>query len=74
MKIGLLNITQKDLLVGVEYEPSTYYNPIQDCNDDWIISTQEIDQTTNPNFEWIKSITLIDYCEKVYPPVPPPSL
>lgn len=69
MKVGLLTEQQKDLLVGVEYEPSTYYNPIQDCNNDWIISTQEMEQTTNPDFEWIKSIPLIDYCPIPHPPL-----
>lgn len=70
MKVGLLTPAQKDLLVGVEYEPSTYYNPIQDCNNDWVISTQEMDQTTNPDYSWIHTLVLIDYCP---PPFTPPN-
>ena len=71
MKVGLLTIAQKDLLVGVEYEPSTYYNPIQDCNNNWVISTQEMDQTIDSSFDWIHSLSLIDYCP---PPFTPPNL
>jgi len=70
MKVGLLTQAQKDLLVGTEYEPSTYYNPIQDCNNDWVISTQEMEQTTNVDYLWVKSLSLIDYCPPPFTPPP----
>tara|TARA_B110000977_G_C10976984_1_gene454593 strand:- start:35 stop:259 length:225 start_codon:yes stop_codon:yes gene_type:complete len=72
MKAGLLTVTQKDELVGQEFALDSHYNPVQDCNDKWIISTQEIEQTVYPTFYWVKSIPLIDYCPKIYPPINPP--
>ena len=34
--VGLLTVEQKNDLVGVEYMPDTYYNPVQDNDDNWI--------------------------------------
>jgi hypothetical protein len=68
MEVGLLTIEQKNQLVDVMYLPDVYYNPIQDCNDNWIISTQEMDLTTDENFLWIKTLPLIEYCVKPFSP------
>lgn len=57
--VGLLTIEQKDLLLNQEYAPNCYYNPIQDFNDNWIISTQEMANTINENFMWVKDLQLI---------------
>jgi hypothetical protein len=38
-----------------------------DCNNNWIISSQEIEASIYPENEWIKSLPLIDWCE----PLPP---
>lgn len=67
MEVGLLTEQQKNQLVGVAYLPDVYYNPIQDCNDNWVISTQEMDLTTDENFLWIKTLPLIEYCVKPFP-------
>ena len=65
--VGLLTIEQKDLLVGNQYAPDCYFNPIQDINDNWIISTQEIDECVNPDFLWVKDLELITYEPKPSP-------
>ena len=36
--VGLLTEVQKDELVGQWYAPDSYFNPIQDLNDNWVIS------------------------------------
>lgn len=59
--VGLLTIEQKDQLVGTWYTSNSYYNPIQDINDNWIISVQEMQNTTNPNTLWVKDLDLITY-------------
>jgi hypothetical protein len=59
MKVGLLTIEQKELLLGVYLQPNWHFNPIQDIDDRWIISTLEIDNTTNPDFMWVKELPLI---------------
>jgi hypothetical protein len=64
MKVGLLTIEQKDEITGQLYAPDSYFNPIQDINDDWIISTEEINQCVSPEFMWVKDLPLIDYVAK----------
>ena len=69
IQVGLLTEVQKDELVGQMYDEDSYYNPIQDLNDNWIISVEEIDQTVNPNFLWVKELPLIPYEPKPTPPI-----
>ena len=63
--VGLLTIEQKELLVGQWYSSDSYYNPIQDINDNWVISVEEIANTTNPDTLWVKDIELITYEPKI---------
>jgi len=69
IQVGLLTISQKDELVGQLYDPDSYFNPIQDANDNWIISVEEMEQNENPTFIWVKDLPLIEYIPK---PTPPP--
>lgn len=63
MKVGLLTEQQKDLLVGIEYEPSSIFNPVLDGNNppNWIISTEEMNDCVNPDYLWVKDLPLIDW-------------
>jgi hypothetical protein len=70
-QVGLLTETQKDSLVGQLYDEDSYFNPIQDDFDNWIISVEEIDFCVNPEFQWVKDLPLIDYKPKPSPPFPP---
>jgi hypothetical protein len=63
--VGLLTIEQKDLLLVQEYAPDSYFNPIQDLNDNWIISIEEINYCVNPEFMWVKDLPLIIYEPKI---------
>lgn len=56
MQVKLLTTEQKDLLVGVEITDSHFYNPVQDVDGNWYISQQECDQTTNPDYLWVKEL------------------
>ena len=69
IEVGLLTETQKDELVGQLYDLDSYFNPIQDINDNWIISVEEIEQCVNPNFIWVKDLDMIPYQPT---PTPPP--
>lgn len=69
-QVGLLTETQKDSLVGQQYAEDSFFNPIADLNDNWIISKEEINQCTNTVFVWVKDLTLIDYEPKPSPPLP----
>ena len=63
--VGVLTETQKDQLIGQLYAPYSYYNPIQDFYDNWIISVGEI-ECTNEEFIWLKDVPLIPYTPKQY--------
>jgi hypothetical protein len=39
--IAILTIEQKEILIGQTYDGVCYFNPIQDLNDNWIISEIE---------------------------------
>ena len=64
--VGLLTELQKDEIVGQLYAPDSYYNPIQDLNDNYIISVEEIEQTITLKFIWVKELPLIPYTPKQY--------
>lgn len=67
MKVRLLTINQKDQLTGRKYDNEQYFNPIQDIDDNWIISNEEIQFCTNKeNIEWIDNLPEINYT----PPLP----
>lgn len=69
--VGLLTEDQRNQLVGQLYDEDSYFNPIQDANDDWVISTEEINFCTNIEFFWVKELSLIEYIpkEQPYPPL-----
>lgn len=62
--VGLLTELQKDELVGQLYAPSSYYNPLQDINLNWVISVEEMEQTITLEFIWVKDLPLILYTPK----------
>jgi len=65
--VGLLTEVQKDELVGVYYSADSIYNPIQDIDDNWVISTEEMIYTTNETTLWVKDLDLIEYKPKPTP-------
>jgi succinate dehydrogenase flavin-adding protein (antitoxin of CptAB toxin-antitoxin module) len=65
--VGLLTETDKDLLIGQWYMDDSYFNPIQDNDDRWVISIEEISQCVNPDFSWVQNLPLIPYVPKPAP-------
>lgn len=62
--VGLLTVEQKDELVGQMYAPDSYFNPIQDNADNWVISIEEMTYNINPVYSWVKDLPLILYVPK----------
>lgn len=58
MKVYLLSEEQAALLIGLEFIPDNYFNPIKDANNNFIISIEEVEQC---DIEWVKNLELIDY-------------
>jgi hypothetical protein len=46
----------------------SYFNPIQDADDNWVISVEEISQCENEECMWVKELPLIPYIPKPAPP------
>jgi len=69
-QVGLLTETQKDSLIGQLYDEDSYFNPIQDINDQWIISIEEMEQCQMAPLLWVKDLPLIEYKPKPTPPFP----
>jgi hypothetical protein len=65
--VGLLSVEQKDLLMGQLFDEDSYFNPIQDNEDNWIISIEEIEQKQNPEFVWLKDLEMIIFVPVVNP-------
>jgi hypothetical protein len=63
--VGLLTIEQKDLIVGQQYTVDSYFNPILDLNDNWVISIEEMNYCDNNDYLWVKNLDLIIYEPKV---------
>lgn len=62
--VGLLTLEQKNLLVGQLFAPDSFFNPIQDNFDNWVISVEEMEYCDNPEFLWVKDLELILFVPK----------
>lgn len=58
MIVHLLTEEQAQSLIGVEFIPDNYFNPIQDADGNWIISIEEVQQCC---IDWVKLLPLITY-------------
>lgn len=65
MKVGIITQTQADELRNELIQPDWYFNPVLDCDGNWIITEQEIYASIYPQNDWIKSLQLIDWCKPI---------
>jgi hypothetical protein len=63
-QVGLLTLEQKNDIFEMLFDEDSYFNPIQDADDNWIISTQEIDFCNVEEFKWVKQLPLIEFKPK----------
>ena len=68
-QVRLLTPSQKEVLQGKQYMPNCYFNPIQDINDNWVISNEEVSQCVNPTVVWVIDLPVIDYVAKPEPEI-----
>lgn len=62
MKVGLLTIEQKNQLIGELYNQESYFYPIQDKNNNWVIGLEEVNSNV---FNWLREVPLIDFEPKL---------
>jgi hypothetical protein len=58
MEVYLLTQEQAQSLIGVEFIPDNFFNPIQDAAGNFIISIEEVNQCS---IDWVKTLPLITY-------------
>jgi hypothetical protein len=70
--IAIITQQQKDILVGKTYDGVCFFNPIQDLNDNWVISEIEyyyclglwyLDELQN-DLQFITTLSLSEYFPK----------
>jgi hypothetical protein len=64
MNVVILTVEQKDQLVGQQYAADSYFNPILDANDKWVISEEEINFLANHDFLWLNDLPISMYNPK----------
>lgn len=64
-KVAIITELQSEELKLQLVQPEWYFNPVQDCNGDWIITEQEITSSIYPQNDWIKLLPLIDWCRPI---------
>jgi hypothetical protein len=62
--VGLLTLLQKEEIAGQPYSEDSLFNPIQDINNNWVISVEEI---RDCDLQWVKDLELITYEPKPTP-------
>lgn len=71
MKVAILDERQKQSITEQFVQTDWYFYPVQDCNDNWVISDEEINNSIYPQNQWVKSLPLIDWCAPIPAPFPP---
>ena len=56
-----LLLAQKDLLVGQQFAPDQYFNPVPDINGDYFIFDVEVNDCVSPEFQWVKDLPEAEY-------------
>lgn len=62
MFIAIITESQKNELIGKLVQPNWYFNPVLDCQERWIISTEEINNSIYPENDWVKELALSEWC------------
>lgn len=56
-----LETQQKDLLVGKQFAPDQYFNPVADIDGVYFIFEGEVENCTNEEFLWVKELPTAEY-------------
>lgn len=60
-KVAILTEQQKDSLANVQFATDMFFYPHQDSDGNWVLHEDEINSCTNPDFQWVKDLSLVDY-------------
>ena len=66
MIVYLLTDEQKELLENVKYAENSYFNPVKNSDNNWVISDLEVNDCNNNDLEWVKYLPKIEYKENIF--------
>ena len=64
-QVAIITEEEKDKLIGRQFMTDVYFNPIQDLNDNWIISSEEIDQSEDKEIISFKDLRINTHQAKI---------
>jgi hypothetical protein len=56
-----LDTQQRDELVGQQFAPDSYFNPVPDIDGVYFIFEGEVDNCVNEEFMWVKELPEAEY-------------
>lgn len=64
-RVGIITPEQAVELTGMTYDKyGSLFCPVQDLNDNWVISMIEIESNVNEQVKWVNSLPLVEYNPK----------
>lgn len=63
--VAIITEEEKDKLIGRQFMTDVYFNPIQDLNDNWVISSEEIDQSEDKEIISFKDLRINAHQAKI---------
>jgi hypothetical protein len=64
-----LTSSEKDLLVGQQFAPDQYFNPVPDIEGVYFIFEGEVNGCTNEEFMWVKELPTAEYVPPTVEPI-----
>lgn len=61
MKVAIITEEQARELQGKEFAIDSIFNPVQDIDNNWVISEEEIAQISNEDFAFLRELELVDF-------------
>ena len=71
-QVAKISEEEKDKLIGRQFMTDVYFNPIQDLNGNWVISSEEIDQSEDKEIISFKDLRLSIHTAKIEQTDEPP--
>ncbi len=66
-----LTTEQRDELVGQQFAPDQFFNPVPDIDGVYFIFECEVENCTNEEFMWVKELPEAEYVRPIPPPLSP---
>jgi len=60
-RVAIISLEQKITLTGLNYSENCFFNPIQDADNNWVVSSEEIEAC---GILWLKELPLVDFTPK----------